>query len=115
MKTKSSEVFDFTVAIAKRHLMAKDNPCRLCPHVVVVVRLWRFSDLWGYAEEPIWEDEVSTMGGARYRATVCHVHGNRSNEIPCTWHQRQQKERAGFLVSRSLTLSSARLWAGGVI
>ena len=40
--------------------------------------------------------------------------GNLSNEIPWTWHQRQLKERPGFLVIRSLTLSSAPQWAGGM-
>ena len=32
-----------------------------------------------------------------------------------TVHQGQLKERAGFLVSRSLTLSFGPQWAGGVI
>ena len=39
--------------------------------------------------------------------TVCQGRGNRSNEIPWTWHQEQLKERAAFSVSRSMTLSSA--------
>ena len=30
---------------------------------------------------------------------------SRSNETPWIWHQGQMKERAGFIVSRSLTLS----------
>ena len=38
---------------------------------------------------------------------ICHGRGNRSNKIPWTWHQGQ--------LSRSLTLSSALTWAGGVI
>ena len=41
--------------------------------------------------------------------------GNRSNKIPCTWHLRQLKARAGFLVSTSLTLPSAPPRAGGII
>ena len=46
--------------------------------------------------------------------TVCRGCGNYLNEIPCTWDQGQQRERAGFLVSRSLTLLAAPLWARGV-
>ena len=38
---------------------------------------------------------------------VCQDRGNRSNEIPWTWHQGHLKEQAGFLVTRSLTLSLA--------
>ena len=45
-------------------------------------------------------------------ALECQGRGNRTNEIPWTWHQGQLKERAGFLVSRSLTLPSAPPWAG---
>ena len=30
--------------------------CRLCPHVVVVVGCEHFSDLWGYAVEPLMRD-----------------------------------------------------------
>ena len=33
----------------------------------------------------------------------------REREIPWTWHQEQLEERVGFLVSRSLTLSSAHV------
>ena len=51
---------------------------------------------------------VSTIGGARYRT-------NHANEIPYSWHQGQLKELVGFLISRSLTLSSAPQWTGGVI
>ena len=28
-------------------------PCRLCPHVVVMVGLEHFDDPWGYAVEPL--------------------------------------------------------------
>ena len=31
-------------------------PCRLCPHVVVVVGLEWFSDLWDTAVEPLMPD-----------------------------------------------------------
>ena len=44
--------------------------------------------------------------------SYCQSRGNGSNEIPRTW---QPKELAGFLVSRSLTLPSARPRAEGVI
>ena len=45
----------------------------------------------------------------RSRAGIFYqVRGNRSNEIPWTWHQGQMKTRAGFLFSRSLTLTVGR-------
>ena len=40
---------------------------------------------------------------------------NRSNEISWTWHQGQLHEQAGFLVSTSLTLSSAHVSTVGGI
>ena len=46
---------------------------------------------------------------------ICQGRGNRSNEILCTWELGQRNERAGFLVSRSLTVPSAPPWTGGVI
>ena len=39
---------------------------------------------------------------------VCMGHGNRANDISRSKHQGQLQEQAGFLVSRSLKLSSAR-------
>ena len=36
--------------------MTVKYPCRLCPHVVVVVGLERFSDLWGYTVKPLKSD-----------------------------------------------------------
>ena len=42
---------------------------------------------------------------------VCQSRGNRLNKIPWTWYQGQLKAQAGFLVSRSLTLSFAPKWA----
>ena len=51
--------------------------------------------------------ELATREGPDIGPTVCQSRGNRSNEIPWTWHQEQLKEWAEFLVSRSLTLSSA--------
>ena len=40
---------------------------------------------------------------------------DRPNEIPWTWHQGQLREQVEFLVSRSLTLSSARVSTVGGI
>ena len=48
----------------------------------------------------------ATWKGPDIGPTVCQGSENHSNKIPWTWHQRKLKERAGFLVSRSLTLSS---------
>ena len=49
------------------------------------------------------------MEGADIGPTVCQGRGNRSNEILWTWHQGQLQEQAGFLLSTSLTLSSAHV------
>ena len=51
--------------------------------------------------------EVPNIG-----SNVCQGHGNRSNEIPWTWHQGQLKAQAEFLVSRNLTLSPT--YVGGI-
>ena len=48
-------------------------------------------------------------GRGRPRAISGQGRGNRSNEVPWTWHQRQLQQQAVFLVSRSLTLSSAHI------
>ena len=56
------------------------------------------------------------MGGAQYWVNCLLVPReptNRSYEIPWTWHKRQPKERARFLVSRSLTLSSTHVHTVG--
>ena len=45
----------------------------------------------------------------------CQCRGNHSGEITRTWQLGQLKEYTGFLVSRSLTLSSVPPWAEGVI
>ena len=59
--------------------------------------------------------ESATREGPDIGPTVCQGRGNRSNEIPWTWHQGQLQEQAGFLVSRSLTLSSAHVSTVGGI
>ena len=47
------------------------------------------------------------MGPHVTSLTVCQGRRNRSNEIPWSQHQRQWKERAVFLVNRSLALFTA--------
>ena len=56
------------------------NPCRLCPHVAVVVGLVCFDDPWGYAVEPLMPDRSKVRfqfkrdtGGLR-RARTDEVH-----------------------------------------
>ena len=50
--------------------------------------------------------ESANWEGPDTGPTVCQACGNRSNEVPWTWYQGLLKERAGFLVSISLILSS---------
>ena len=38
-------------------------PCRLCPHVVVVVGLVCVNDPWGYAVEPLMPDRAKVNTG----------------------------------------------------
>ena len=69
---------------------------------------------WNIEEWTVWKysivnnvsfyGAVSTMGGADTRPTVYHGRGNPWNERLHTWQLGQLKDRAGFLVSRSLTL-----------
>ena len=68
-------------------------PCRLCPHVVVVVVVICFNNPWGYSVEPLmhaWrvQGEIADQAG----------HGGLRNgrRFPRLWHQGQLKERAGF-------------------
>ena len=52
---------------------------------------------------------ATKLGSSQGQLCFCQGRGNRSNEIPRTWHQGQLKERAGLVVSRSLTLNSPSL------
>ena len=52
---------------------------------------------------------VNIQGGV---PTVCQGCGNHSNKITWTWHQKPLKKQRGFLIIRSLTLSSAPRWSG---
>ena len=58
---------------------------------------------------------ASTKGEPDTGPTVCRGHGNCSSEIPRHWQLGQLKKHTGFLVSRSLTLTSAPPWVEGVI
>ena len=53
--------------------------------------------------------ESATWEGPDTGLSVCQGYDNRSNEISCTWHHAELKEWLGFLVSRSLLLSSAHV------
>ena len=46
-------IFVFKLAFTKTVLQDTLCPCRLFPHIVVVVELVRFSNLWGYTVRTI--------------------------------------------------------------
>ena len=94
-----------------------DTGLTLC--AVVEVRFWdAFAHQMGLCkwasdgvtpkEDPhLWKKcklESAQWKGPDTVSTACQRRGNRSNEITWAWHQGQLKERAGFLVSRSMTL-----------
>ena len=54
----ATDLRSFYLYIKINNLNAKlkatiDTPCRLCPHVIIVVGLDRFDDVWGYAVVPL--------------------------------------------------------------